>query len=486
MQQFTNYQSKVLQEKLFLHTDKEFYLAGEILWFKLYYVEGSTHRPLDISKIAYVEVLDRDKKPVLQTKVSLSKGKGNGSLLLPQTLTSDQYTIRAYTHWMKNFAPEFFFEKQLTLVNTLYAQEETETRSKERKYDIQFFPEGGNLVQGIESKVAFRAVNQEGKGIRFRGFLLSHKNDTLVRFQPSRFGIGAFTFTPVAGMRYRAVIIPEGAKPQIMELPKVFEQGYTLSLAEPGNGKIRLTVSTASTAAGPTENVYLIGHTRQQAKVAAVAALYQGKAVFTMEAGILGEGITNFTLFNSIQQPVCERLYFKKPTHLLSIEGGPEATTYATRQRVDVQLTAADHLKVPQEANLSMAVYLLDSLQALPKADLLSYLYLTSDLKGTIESPEYYLQNNSAETKEAVDHLMLTHGWRRFAWQDVQRGQTPVVRFAPEYEGLLLSGVITDKKTGASAPNVSAFLSVPDTLPQFYGGISNSKGEVQFSIYPFT
>jgi hypothetical protein len=82
------YRSQRLQEKIFVHTDKEFYLAGEICWFKLYLVDASVHRPLDLSKVAYLEWLDKDNRPVLQAKIGLREGHGDGSVYLPLTLRS--------------------------------------------------------------------------------------------------------------------------------------------------------------------------------------------------------------------------------------------------------------------------------------------------------------------------------------------------------------------------------------------------------------
>src|SRR5687768_13040113 len=117
--QFENYRDNVLQEKLYAHTDKNFYLAGELLWFKLYYVDAGLHKPLDISKVAYIEVLDKDHRPVTQTKVSIEEGTGSGSFVLPMELNSGNYTFRAYTNWMKNFEADFYFEKPISVVNTI-------------------------------------------------------------------------------------------------------------------------------------------------------------------------------------------------------------------------------------------------------------------------------------------------------------------------------------------------------------------------------
>src|SRR5689334_21001681 len=80
---FTNYTTDRLQEKLFLHVDKSIYTVGEIVWFKIYAVDGFLNQPLSLSKIAYVEIISNEAKPVLQAKISLDSGSGNGSFLLP-------------------------------------------------------------------------------------------------------------------------------------------------------------------------------------------------------------------------------------------------------------------------------------------------------------------------------------------------------------------------------------------------------------------
>ena len=113
-QQFEQYQQQHLSEKLFAHTDRDTYTTGEVLWFRLFYVDGAAHKPLDVSKVAYLEVLDKDQKAVLQTKVALDSGQGTGLMVLPTALPSGHYVLRTYTHWMKLASPGFLFEKPLS------------------------------------------------------------------------------------------------------------------------------------------------------------------------------------------------------------------------------------------------------------------------------------------------------------------------------------------------------------------------------------
>jgi microcompartment protein CcmK/EutM len=109
---FTANQQDVLQEKLFVHTDKNKYLSGEILWFKIYNVNAENNQPLNTSKVAYVEVLDNNQIPVMQAKVALKGiGSGNGSVYIPVSISSGNYKLRAYTNWMKNFNADNYLEK---------------------------------------------------------------------------------------------------------------------------------------------------------------------------------------------------------------------------------------------------------------------------------------------------------------------------------------------------------------------------------------
>ncbi|RYF97003.1 MAG: hypothetical protein EOO02_21340, partial [Chitinophagaceae bacterium] len=117
LKQFSEFSKRNVQEKLFVHTDKEFYLAGEIVWYKLYYMDGVNHQPMDLSKLAYVEILDQNNRPVMQGKNALKSGAGKGSFYLPSSVNSGSYKLRAYTNWMKNFDAGYYFEKDITIVN---------------------------------------------------------------------------------------------------------------------------------------------------------------------------------------------------------------------------------------------------------------------------------------------------------------------------------------------------------------------------------
>lgn len=477
---FDNYRQHVLHEKVFVHNDKPCYFAGEIIWFKIYIVDGTFHKPLDVSKVAYVELLDNTNKPALQAIIALKAGIGNGSFYLPVSVASGNYKIRAYTNWMKNFSPDYFFEKDITIVNTLTTPIQSTQKEKEQ-YDIQFFPEGGNLVRGVQSKIAFRAVNSGGNGINFSGTVVDENNIEVVRFKPQKSGIGNFQFTPVAGHNYKAIIKPAGKDSVVKEIPVIYEQGYVLSLSDNQDSTLTAKIQVISNSATPTNQiVFLFVHTRQMIKIAEKINLNNGHADFIIDKSSLGDGISHLTLFNSKQQPVCERLYFKWPRQKLALEVKQNTRLFSPGEKVNLEIHSRNADGVAEPADISIAVYKQDSLQSIDPCNIYNYLWLSSDLKGNIESPEYYFSNSGTEINVAMDNLMLTHGWRRFSWDDLLKNKTPVFEFIPEYEGHIINGKIADTRTNNPAGNILTYLTAPGIQFQLYNCLSDAKGKLSF------
>jgi len=483
-EKFDNYRQHVLQEKIFVHTDKPVYFAGEIMWFKIYDVDATTHKPLDISKVAYAEILDPENKPVLQAKIGLKNGSGSGSFYVPFTIHSGSYKFRTYTNWMKNTSPDFFFEKALKILNTLKTAPEIPTK-KGDLYDIQFFPEGGNLVANIETKIGFRVVNQQGQGMNFEGKVVDENSRSIVKFNPLKFGIGNFSFKPEEGHTYKAILNIDN-KDVTKELPVIHEQGYVMNLNEERNDSVVISIrERVKMPADADKIMYLYVHTRQQTKIIEKIALINGQNDFKISKGQLGDGISHFTLFNSRQQPVCERLFFKMPDKKLEIEIKSEARQFAPRAKVELGIRTLNSDGTPEPGDLSVAVYKHDSLQDIDPIDIFNYLWLSSDLKGNLESPEYYFTNQDAVGKKAIDNLMLVNGWSRFRWENVLKNEADSAQYLPEYEGHIIDLKITDNKTGKPAGNILTQLFVPGIHFQFYNSTSNSKGLIRFYTRKF-
>lgn len=478
---FNLYRQSALLEKVFVHTDKTVYTTDEIIWFKVYCVDGNDHKPLNLSKVVYIDVLDNNQNPVAQVKVAMKNGFGDGSFYIPGSVANGNYKLRAYTSWMKNFNADFYFEKAITIINPSKSPEPVKETTA--KYDVQFFPEGGNLVNGMESKVAFKVTAPDGKGVSVKGAILNQRNDTLIKFQSLKFGMGSFLFTPDMKNTYKAIIYTaNNAQPIIKDIPEINAHGFVMWLKKAENGQLDITVQSDD----PTgSTVYLFAHTRQEIKATETAVSSNGLAHFTINSNVLGDGISHLTVFNSLKQPVCERLYFKNPAQQLFIDAAADKQLYGLRKKVDVNVTSKDKAGKPQNAELSMAVYKVDSLQTADPTNIFSYLWLNSDLKGSIESPDYYFKNKDAESAEALDNLMLTQGWRRFEWQQVLDNKPAGFTFLPEYNDHIISAKITNTLNEAPAKGITTYLTVPGKKVQMYNAQSDSLGRIIYNTRDF-
>jgi hypothetical protein len=470
---FNNYISKGPYEKVYVKTDKDFYMTGDLLWFTIYNVDGSTHHPASLSKVLYVELLERNtNKPVLQAKVAIDKGKGNGSFQLPGSLPTGNYKLRAYTNWMKNGSAEFFSEKQIGIASGFRFHRDAITPPL--MAITEFFPEGGNLVAGLTSRVAFRVIDQNERGLDCTGVVVSNNGDTIANFKSHKFGIGHFSFTPAANTSYKVKIrTPDGTE-KTVDLPTAQSQGFVMHVSETG-GQVKVTVSTNI----PSQQVYLVAQTRHVLKIAESSSFKNGFAEFVIAKDKLGDGISQLTIFNQNRQPVCERLYFKQPEKKLTIEAAADKTAYAQRQKVNVSIIARDEQSQLASPALSLAVYKIDALSTTHQTSLPAYLWLSADLKGKVESPDYYFSDNDAV---AIDNLMMSHGWRRFNWNNVVKNEAPAFEFAPEQNGHIVSGRVVQSRTGAPAKQASVYLSVPGAPSQLSATETDNAGNFRFEL----
>jgi hypothetical protein len=473
------YRAKHIQEKIFVHTDKEFYLAGEICWFKLYLVDASLHQPLDLSKVAYLEWLDKDNRPVVQTKIGLRDGHGDGSVYLPLTLRSGHYKLRAYTSWMKNFGVDAFFQKVLTVVNARKSAE-TQVATAVPQYTVNFFPEGGNLVEGLSSTVGFKIADRYGQSTECTGVITEDDQDTVARFQTRRFGLGSFVLTPRSGHRYRSTVrLTDGTAVSTL-LPVAYKEGMVMHVSNEGEDQLRVDVRSTTSVT----DIYLLADTRQSVKWAGAATVKDGKANFVVDRNRLGEGISHLTVFDFRRQPVCERLVFRLPSHPLQFDVKADQAVYGARKKINLQVNSTADGKSPVAADCSVAVFRVDSLQAETTGHIYEYLWLGSDLKGRIESPEYYFDH--PEDRQTMDNLLLTHGWSRFRWEDVQSGKPPAFEYPLEYNGAIISGKVVDARTGNPATRtIQGYLSVPGSRTQFTSATCDEGGRIHFELKDF-
>lgn len=315
--------------------------------------------------------------------------------------------------------------------------------------DVQFFPESGTLVNGVRSRVAFKAVGTDGLGVDIKGVITDNNNAELAQITTKHLGMGTFVLTPESGKTYKAQLTyPDGSQ-NTVALPQVAPQGYVLTVnnTDTANINIRATSSTGV----DSKDVYLVG--QANGVVCYVARNKAGSAAFSasIPKSKFPSGIVQFTLFSAAGQPLNERIAFiQRNSDMLKLNVSAAQSASALRQKVKLNISARDAGGKPVIGTFSAAVIDESKVQTNEAAEtsILSQILLTSDLRGYIEQPNYYFTNPSDKTNADLDILMMTQGYRRFEWKALLANQLPAIKFQPE-KTLQISGTI---KTSGGKP----------------------------------
>ncbi|MCD2424030.1 hypothetical protein LQ567_14725 [Niabella pedocola] len=464
-------------EIIFVHSDKESYLAGELVWFKTYLMAAGTHTLAGYSSIVYLELLNDKGRAVSQAKVPVTKGTGRGSFYLPVNATTGAYTLIAYTNQMKNGDARFLFRKKLLVTNTIAAGEHT-TRIARPEPILNFFPEGGELIEGLPSKTGIQVLDpQTGKGLPATGSIIENGTDTIARFPVLKFGLGQFSYTPLPGRKYTAILSVPGKDVIKKDLPTPKSNGTVLSVTD--NGGDAYLVKIAAHAAAAPQKMVLVAHNNQKNTFATEVDLQtRNTAEITVSKAKLGKGITCFTLFNQSRKPVNERLVFLPqvlPTRQVTISTNGQQLS--VRDNAGLQLVPASNSDGQDIIQGSLSVYAMD--QNSETAGINEYLQLTAALSGTVEDPGFYFTSEATQGN-AIENLMLVNGWRRF-----DAGAPlfdPAVKYLPEYDGHIVAARVTNQWDNQPAAGAPYLLTVPSIPFGLYNGTSDSSGIVRFNV----
>ncbi len=464
-----NYASTHLSEKIYVHTDKSTYLNNEICWFKIYSLEGFFNTPLTLSSICYMEIFDDQNQAVIQEKIDMVNGIGNGSIPIPNNMPTGNYTIRAYTNWMKNFAPQYFFSKSIKIINTQIPIKNNELTNISNLLSI--YPESGSLIFGIENKVGLKLIKENGKGYSSNGWLIADSKDTLSTFMTSDDGIGSLIFTPKLGHEYLLKTKSSNGVETTKVITGIQEKGYHISISE-NKIKAQIYIEVFNNI-NENENEYLLLHTRGILKKA--FTINKSKSNIVINNTDLGDGINTITLFDHNKRPVSERLIFNYTSKAKLIETYSEVNQLRSREKVNLKLQGTNNA-LNDILNLSMSVYKLDSLQGIDENNIQNYVWLQSDLTEKVEQPFKYFDTSRQSRFIEMDNLMLTNGWRRFNWEQVLSNETPLFHYLPEIAGNIIKGKL-DKGLNINKNNeITASISYPSKYTQYKGTSINQNG----------
>lgn len=436
VQRLLKHQAKFPLEKVYLHLDRPHYAPGDTVWFKAYLVEGDSHKPDSVSKNLYVDWIRKESGRVVEHLMLKNEGSyAAGTIALADTVQEGAYEIIAYTQWMRNFGEANFFRKEVFVRKKYEIKNqptEEEIAARLEVADLQFFPEGGNLIAGLQNRVAFKAVNQFGLGADFKAFVISSNKDTVASIQTQHLGMGTFVFKPKSDEKYFAVV-GKGTTSHQFALPDPVPSGYTFFVDNLSNKDLIKVIARNNFP--EKDRPIVIGHLRGNAVIAFQSKTEGNSFTWAFPKSEIKEnGIIQLTLFNGKGVPQCERLIYHKAEAPITVSISTDKTEYDPREKVQLSFHVQDAAGNPLQGNFSLAVT--DTRQVTPDingTNICNYLYLTSDvqslsageLKGYIEQPEYYFTNTNLNAVVHLDMLLLTQGWRKFLWTDITTSKEP-------------------------------------------------------------
>jgi hypothetical protein len=430
-------------EKVYLHMDRLYYSAGEDVWIKAYLVDAMSNKLSANSTNLNIELISSGSKIINRLVLRIDNGVGNADIHLGDSLSSGRYFIRAYTNWMRNFGDDFFFKKEIVIEN----QNESESLNQfvreesNEKVDVQFFPEGGPLIENVSTLLGFKAISSAGYGCNVTGWVLSSLGDTITSFASTHLGMGSFFFIPKKGMKYFASGFTGNKTPFRVDLPIASETGYSIKLSDINKDYFRVTIKTNQETLYkyPLNEMVIIGTSHNSLCVSARTKVKAIDNPVILPKKEFPEGVAMVTLMDTIGKTFCERVYYihSKENYRLSII--PDQEVYAPQQKVTLQISVKDSSGIPVSANLSVSVVDGNQIQGFEKRpDIISYLLLESELRGNIEQPFYYFDPTIPGRFQALDNLLLTQGWRNFVWNNLP--DKPIrYNYLPE-EGITISG----------------------------------------------
>lgn len=474
-------QNYPVPEKVYLHLDKPIYARGENIWLKAYLVDGLIHRPLNESKALWVDLIDPDSKIVARQMLEIhAEGYARGDISIASHWLSGKYQIRAYTERMREFDNNYFFTREIEVFNN---KPRNSVTSFEKDFDVQFFPEGGDLVAGLTSQVAFKAIDQNGNGIEIEGHIVDAGGTVIRPLKTFHKGMNGFVLQPELGQQYYAEVKYKEQNKRF-ELPPILEEGYVISVRNQADKNLRVRV--LSTVGLEDSEVYLIGQIRGQVYYKSKGTLKNRLLNFEIPKNLFPSGILHLSLMNKEGQLFCERLTFIDQEDELDISVDSHKKNYESRDEMVLKIEVKDVNGNPIKGHFSVAVTDANQIE-LPDypIDIRAYLLLSSDLKGKVEEVGQLFDRENPKSERMLDLVMMTNGWRRFSWQQVLATKNEGIR--PEFQqGFPICGQLKEadiKKYSAS--NLALFVMGADGHA-FYSTLVDAKGAFCFENVNFS
>ncbi len=425
------------RESVFLHLNKSTYVVGEELWFSAYAYDRKYGLPFTQSTNLQVVLYNEEGEPLEDRLVMAVNGFARGNIAIDSTYASGDYYIKASTNWMRNFTEDDSFIQKIQIINGSVELKELAAT----KYDLQLLPEGGHLVQGLESVVGVKLIDAEGRGVVFeKGSLVNDSGRSVMDFEGNAFGMASFPIRP-KNSAYTVSIKLGNNELVTAALPEVSEKGMVLRVVNNyGDKDILLAVATNKNTLKDIKKkkyrllVHKDGDIREARSIAFDNTMRE--SILSINREQLFPGVNTVTLFDQENRPIAERLFFN-PFEIKTIQA---QVRVAEKMRDSLAIAVGLISKGEKTGNLSISVLPAETRAYNSKVNILSEFLLKPYIKGYVENPAYYFRGLSPKKGYDLDLLLLTQGWSRYEWKNIFN-RAPIANF-PYENGFTLKGSI--------------------------------------------
>ncbi|OUR98174.1 hypothetical protein A9Q86_14035 [Flavobacteriales bacterium 33_180_T64] len=469
---YENY-SNLPREIAYVHLNKSVYLKGECIGFSAYVLDKNTKKPSDLTANLYCTISDKDNKIIKSQLIKVENGFSVGTFDINEDFSSGDYTFMAYTNWMKNFEEQNIFVESIKIIDPeIDAIIKSETL--ENKIDAQFLPEGGHFVSEIQNTVGVVIKNEAGFGIaETQGEILDNLNNVITTFKTNKFGIGRFILTPKIGETYKAKIENLG-KTFIFQINNIKPKGITLALTDLGKN-IAIKFSTnPSTLPDIKNTTYKLSiHNGKDIKMI-LFSFENLETLKLIKKEDLNPGINIFTVFDSKNNPVLERLYFNHDG--VNVYAINEPTVSKDFDSLIVNFSVKQ-FNLNTKHKMSISVLHSDTKGYGSHHNIASYSLLQPYVNGYIENGAYYFQDIDRKKKYELDNLLITQGWSSYDWDTIFT-KTPNNTFVFE-NGIGFQANINSKKS-----NQFLMFALRENKGDVFVVGDNEKSFIKTSLFP--
>ena len=317
-------------------------------------------------------------------------------------------------------------------------------------YDVTFYPEGGYLLEGTPCRTAYKVLDVSGNSIAATLQLMDEQGNVMATSETLHSGMGVFTFTPESGKRYIVQTFNKQGVKKVFELPPVQSSAYGIVIKDHQED---MQISINSALHSPHEELLLLAHVRGK-MICAQWLLSDKGDIITIAKDQYPSGIVQCLLLDKNYNVLSERLGFIPYRKAIMCKVRNDKDSYGKRELIHTNLSLVDVNGNPVKGNLSVSITDGAMCVADTTHSILSTLLLSSELKGRIETPSFYLQTDNSEAEKALDLLLMIHGWKRYRLPEIIKGNFERPVMEPEKFTSLSGRLKNEKGEGKSRYDV--------------------------------